>query len=103
MDTDEPREDLVSLGQRDHASTAPSAASSTVSVTSVGDLRTHEVREIDIVPAARGGRYPAVCGQTITAASMAEPAGRRCARCAELCDDRVAPRPVSLLRRLVGR
>jgi hypothetical protein len=92
----------VTLGQRDHAANASAAASSTVSVTSVGDLRTHEVREIDVVPAARGGRYPTLCGQTIAAASMAEPADRRCPRCAELRHDGAAPQPAGLLRRLLG-
>lgn len=93
----------MTLGQRDHFATAASPASSTVSVTSVGDLRTHEVREIDVVPAARGGRYPTLCGQTIAAASMAEPADRRCPRCAEFRSDEIAPRPPGLLRRLLGR
>jgi hypothetical protein len=95
----EPREDVVSLGQRDHFSTAWS----TVSVTAIGDLRTHEVREIDVVPAARGGRYPTLCGQTITAASMAEPADRRCPTCAELRDGETAARPAGFLRRWIGR
>ena len=92
----------MTLGQRDHSVNAPSPASSTVSVTAVGDLRTHEVREIDVVPAARGGRYPTLCGQTIAAASMAEPADRRCPQCAELRHHDVAPRPAGLLRRLLG-
>lgn len=94
-----PWEDGVTLGQRDYSSTT----SSTVSVTAVGDLRTHEVLEIDIVPGARGGRYPTLCGQTIAAASMAEPTRRRCPRCAELAPDVAVPRPAGLLRRLVGR
>ena len=55
-----------------------------------------------MVPAARGGRYPTLCGQTIVAASMAEPADRRCPRCAELRHDDAAPRPAGLLRRLLG-
>jgi hypothetical protein len=88
----------VSIGHRDYSSTSPS-----VSVTAAGDLRTHEVREIDVVPAARGGRYPTLCGQMITAASMAEPTRRRCPQCAELCDGDDAPRPPGLLRRMVGR
>ena len=92
-----PREGVVSLGHRDNPSTT------TVSVTAVGDRRAHEVREIDLVPAARWGRYPTLCGQTIAAASMAEPADRRCVQCDELRDDEVAPRPAGLLRRLVGR
>ncbi|MFP5393717.1 MAG: hypothetical protein ACLGI6_19565, partial [Gammaproteobacteria bacterium] len=49
----------------------------TVSVTCVSDMRIHEVRELDVAPAARQGRYPALCGQMITAASMAEPGRRR--------------------------
>ena len=89
----------MTLGQRDHSATA----ASTVSVTAVGDLRTHEVWEIDIVPAARGGRYPTLCGQTIAAASMAESSDRRCPRCAELRHYDDPPRPPGLLRRLVGR
>ena len=88
----------MSIGHRDYSSTSP-----TVSVTAAGDLRTHEVREIDVVPAARGGRYPTLCGQMITAASMAEPVRRRCPRCTELCDDEETPRATGLLRRLVGR
>ena len=88
----------VSISHRDYSSASP-----TVSVTAAGDLRTHEVREIDIVPAARGGRYPTLCGQMITAASMAEPARRRCPRCVELHGDQEAPRPTGLLRRLTGR
>ena len=89
----------MSLDHRDN----PSTALQTVTVTAVDDRRAHEVREVDIVPAARWGRYPALCGQTITAASMAEPAHRRCVRCAALRDDPVTPPPAGLLRRLVGR
>ena len=94
----------MTLGQRDLFAAASSPASSTVSVTAVGPHPAHEVREIDVVPAARrGGRYPTLCGQTITAASMAEPADRRCPLCAELRPDETAPRPAGLLRRLMGR
>ena len=89
----------MSLEQRDYSGTA----SATVSVTSVGDMRTHEVREADFVPGARGGRYPTLCGQTIAAASMAEPTRRRCPRCVEQADAESEPRPAGLLRRLVGR
>lgn len=92
----------MGLGQRDNSAAEVPATSYTVSVTSVGDLRMHEVRDVDISPAARGGRYPALCGLTITAASMAEPARQPCARCLELRDVDVAPRPAGLLRRLVG-
>ena len=95
----EPRESVVTLDQRDNSS----VASSTVSVTCVSDMRIHEVREIDVAPAARHGRYPALCGQVITAASMAEPGRRRCPECAALCGDDAPPRPTGLLRRLVGR
>ena len=99
VDSSEPRENVVSLGQRDN----DSPSSSTVSVTCVGDRCTHEVREIDLAPAARQGRYPTLCGQTITAASMAEPELRRCPRCSELRDDDEAPRRPGLLRLIVGR
>jgi hypothetical protein len=99
LHSSERQEDVVSLGQRDN----PSTTSPTVTVTAVGDMRAHEVREVDLVPAARWGRYPTLCGETITAASMAEPAHRRCARCDELREDTEAPRPVGLLRRIVGR
>jgi hypothetical protein len=99
LHSSEPREGVVSSVSRDN----PSATTSTVSVTAVGDRRTHEVREVDLVPAARWGRFPTLCGQTIMAASMAEPAHRRCARCAELREDVEAPRPVGLLRRFVRR
>jgi hypothetical protein len=88
----------VSISQRDYSSTSP-----TVSITAAGDLCTHEVREVDIVPAAQGGRYPTLCGRMITTASMAEPARRRCAQCAELRADDEVPRPPGLLRWLVGR
>ncbi len=94
-------EDTVSLGQRDSSPAYPAAAW-TVPVTAAGDLRMHEVREVDISPTARGGRYPTLCGQTITAASMAEPARNPCPRCLELRGDDVAPRPAGILRRLVG-
>ena len=93
-------ERVVSIGHRDHPGVPPAA---TVSVTCSVDARTHEVREVDIVPAARQGRYPTLCGETITAASMAEPDVHRCPRCTQLRDDDVAPRPSGLLRRLVGR
>lgn len=88
----------MSLDHRDNST----AATPTVSVTAVGDRRAHEVREIDLAPAARWGRYPTLCGQTITAASMAEPPRRSCGRCVELRDERRTPRPAGLLRRLVG-
>lgn len=89
----------MSLDHRDN----PSTSSPTVSVTAAGDRRAHEVREIDLVPSARWGRYPTLCGQTITAAAMSEPAHRHCVRCNELREGEVAPRPPGLLRRLVGR
>jgi hypothetical protein len=92
-------EGAVTLGQRDNLSQAVL----TVSVACVFDRRIHEVRELDIAPAARHGRYPALCGQVITAASMAEPGVRRCPDCAELREDDVPRRPVGLLRRIVGR
>ena len=93
-----PSEGGVSIGHRDYSSTSP-----TVSVTAAGDFRTHEVREIDIAPGARGGRYPTLCGQMITTASMVEPAHRWCPRCVELRDGEEAPRSTGLLRRLTGR
>ena len=96
------REDFVGLGQRNDLRAAVPATSWTVSVMSVGDRRTHEVREIDISPAARGGRYPTLCGLTITAASMAEPTRQPCPRCSELRAVDVEPRPAGILRRLVG-
>jgi hypothetical protein len=89
----------VTLGQRDN----PSTATPTVSVACASDKRIHEVSELDIGPAARQGRYPALCGQMITAASMAEPGNRRCPECAGLLDADVPRRPAGLLRRLVGR
>ena len=92
----------MGLGQHDSSPVYPPSAW-TVSVTAAGDLRMHEVREIDVSPAARGGRYPTLCGQTITAASMAEPARQPCPQCRQQRDDDVAPRPAGLLRRLVGR
>ena len=68
----------------------------TVSVTCAVSAKTHEVREDDLVPAARAGRFPTLCGETIMAASMAEPDERRCPRCIELLgDDVAARRPVS--------
>jgi hypothetical protein len=96
----EPGESVLTIGHRDNSS-KPSA--STVSVTCSVDTRTHEVREVDIVPAARQGRYPTLCGQTITAASMAEPDLRPCPRCSELRDHDAPTRRAGLLRRLVGR
>ena len=87
----------MTLGQRDN----PSTVTSTVSVACVSDMCIHEVRELDIAPAVRQGRYAALCGQMITAASMAEPGNRRCPACAELRDDDVPRRPAGLLRRLL--
>ena len=95
----EPRESVVTLDQRDNSS----SIMSTVSVTCVSDMRTHEVRELDIAPAARQGRYPALCGQMVTAASMAEPGRRRCPDCVALRGDDAPRRPAGLLRRLAGR
>ena len=94
----EPRESVVTLDQRDNSS----PIMSTVSVTCVSDMRIHEVRELDIAPAARQGRYPALCGQMVTAASMAEPGRRRCPECVTLRGDDAPRRPAGLLRRLVG-
>ncbi len=89
----------MTLDQRDNSS----AVMLTVSVTCVSDMRIHEVREFDIAPAARQGRYPALCGQLVTAASMAEPGHRRCPECVTLRGDETPRRPAGLLRRLVGR
>ena len=93
------RESVVTLDQRDNSS----PIMSTVSVTCVSDMRIHEVREIDIAPGARQGRYPALCGQMVTAASMAEPGRRRCPECVTLRGDDGPRRPAGLLRRLSGR
>ena len=79
------------------------ASMMTVSVTCAVSAKTHEVREDDLVPAARAGRFPTLCGETIMAASMAEPDERRCPRCTELLGDDMAQRRAGLLRRMVGR
>ena len=89
----------MTLDQRDN----PSIVTPTVSVACVSDMRLHEVREMDIAPAARQGRYPALCGLVITAASMIEPGNRRCPDCASLRGVEAPRRPSGLLRRLVGR
>jgi hypothetical protein len=98
------KEGVVTVGYRDRLSSGtPGLSSTSVSVTCAADLHVHEVREVDLAPAARGGYFPTLCGQTITAASMAEPGRRRCPRCVELRGGGTVRRPTGLLRRLVAR
>ncbi len=95
----EPRVSLAD-GDGDAAASAPR---STVSITCAVDACTHEVREADLAPGAGRGRFPALCGQTVVAASMTEPDARRCPRCSVLRADEPDRRRVGLLRRITGR
>jgi hypothetical protein len=56
----------------------------TVTITCIVDGRAHEVPDVQIAgpQADRRGRYVAVCGHVVTAASMIEPEGAPCPLCA---------------------
>jgi hypothetical protein len=56
----------------------------TVTITCIVDGRAHDVPDVQIAgpQADRQGRYVAVCGHVVTAASMIEPEGARCPLCA---------------------
>lgn len=56
----------------------------TITITCAVDGRAHDVPDVEIAgPQADGrGRYVAVCGHVVTAASMIEPDGAPCPLCA---------------------
>jgi hypothetical protein len=56
----------------------------TVTITCIVDGRAHDVPDVQIAgpQADRRGRYVAVCGHVVTAASMIEPEGAPCPLCA---------------------
>jgi hypothetical protein len=59
---------------------------STIIITSVTDGRAHAVPDGQLATAAaeRRGRYRALCGHLVVAASMVEPDGAPCRSCAGL-------------------
>jgi hypothetical protein len=60
-----------------------SRQTATVTITCAVDGRAHDVPDVQIAgPQAGLGRYVAVCGHVVTAASMIEPEGARCPLCA---------------------
>ena len=63
---------------------APREAHATVVITCTVDGRAHAVPDAQIAgpQADRRGRYVAVCGHVVTAASMIEPEGAPCPLCA---------------------
>ena len=55
----------------------------TVTITCAVDGHAHDVPDVQIAgPQADRGRYVAVCGHVVTAASMIEPEGAPCPLCA---------------------
>jgi len=56
----------------------------TIAITCAVDGRAHDVPDVQIAgpQADRRGRYVAVCGHVVTAASMTEPEGAPCPLCA---------------------
>jgi hypothetical protein len=60
-------------------------AVATVSVTCIADGRAHAVRDTEIASSTsyQSGYYSAVCGHTVTPASMVAPDGELCRVCAE--------------------
>ena len=56
----------------------------TVSITCVTDGHTHRVSDLQLGAAEADGRgrYRALCGHLVTAASLAEPDGAPCSSCA---------------------
>jgi hypothetical protein len=55
-----------------------------VSITCLADGRAHRVSDLQLGAAEADGRgrYRALCGHTVTAASLAEPDGAPCLSCA---------------------
>jgi hypothetical protein len=70
----------------DPRSSALRATSTTISITCLGDGLAHDVPDAQLAAAAndRAGCYIAVCGHSVTAASMVEPDGKKCPLCAEV-------------------
>jgi hypothetical protein len=56
-------------------------------VTCIADGRVHHVPDVEFTTEMdrHDGRYQALCGHRVTAASMAEPDGRPCPLCTEVC------------------
>ncbi len=62
------------------------ARSTTISITCLNDGLAHDVPDAQLAAAAnaRAGCYIAVCGHSVTAASLVEPDGKRCPLCEEV-------------------
>jgi hypothetical protein len=58
--------------------------SATVSITCLTDGRAHDVPEVQIAGSEGGGHLVGLCGHVVVAASLVEPAGAPCRRCAVL-------------------
>lgn len=69
----------------DHGGRGGHPAAETMLVTCAIDTRSHRVPDHELTRAALDtGRFPALCGQVIAAAPLAEPDGEPCPRCLEL-------------------
>ena len=62
---------------------SPTDRPTTVAITCIVDGRAHAVPDVQIAgpQADRRGRYVAVCGHVVTAASMTQPEGAPCPLC----------------------
>jgi hypothetical protein len=74
---------VITVRKQDR-SRARRGESATITVTCAIDGRAHDVPDVQIAgpQADRRGRYVAVCGHVVTAASMIEPEGAPCPLCA---------------------
>lgn len=70
----------------------PGGSARAVPMTCSSDGRRHDVVDEEFARGAAVGRYEAACGALVLAASLSEPPGPRCPRCAAVSV--VAPAPL---------
>jgi hypothetical protein len=74
----------ATVRKQGRASSSRHGGITTVTITCIVDGRAHDVPDVQIAgpQSDRRGRYVAVCGHVVTAASMIEPEGAPCPLCA---------------------
>jgi hypothetical protein len=78
------RDEVTTVRKQSRSGSSRCGGITTVTITCTVDGRAHDVPDVQIAgpQADRQGRYVAVCGHVVTAASMIEPEGTRCPLCA---------------------
>jgi hypothetical protein len=78
------RDGVATVRKQSRSNSSRRGGITTVTITCIVDGRAHDVPDVQIAgpQADRQGRYVAVCGHVVTAASMIEPEGAPCPLCA---------------------